>query len=312
MEILFTTTSGYRLPKVLSPLREEASPEWARKHGLVEGVPFVLDEDGVYQVDLNRYFADLARTARTQSPNTWAAYARDIVMFARFLSARGRSLWQPAESDVVEYYAHRRGAYSAGRLSPESWNRTVAALESLYRWAEKRGLITAKPFQYDERPGREAVPEWKNRGKKNASLEKLGEGIVEFVSRERYCLWRDIGLLGRLPGGAPDTSWRGRNPHRNATMADFLVTTGMRITEAGASCRVNSPMWAASRSWRTRSPSTSDSRRSARRAAAGGRCTSHCRRSGRFSPTKRSSVRWPSPAGWTMEDCTQLSAGPSR
>ena len=41
-------------------------------------------------------------------------------------------------------------------------------------------------------------------------------------------------MRGRLPDGSEDATWRGRNGERNALFAELLVTTGLRLTEAGS------------------------------------------------------------------------------
>ena len=57
---------------------------------------------------------------------------------------------------------------------------------------------------------------------------------MQFVDLGRYLVFRDIGLKGRLPDGSEDPAWRGRNGERNAVFAELLVTTGMRLGEAGS------------------------------------------------------------------------------
>jgi site-specific recombinase XerD len=57
---------------------------------------------------------------------------------------------------------------------------------------------------------------------------------MRFLSLERYLLFRDVGLRGRLPDGREDPAWRGRNGERNALFAELLITTGLRLPE-GAS-----------------------------------------------------------------------------
>jgi site-specific recombinase XerD len=51
---------------------------------------------------------------------------------------------------------------------------------------------------------------------------------------DTYLFFRDVGLRGRLPSGAEDAAFCGRNGERNATFAELLVTTGLRLTEANS------------------------------------------------------------------------------
>lgn len=41
-------------------------------------------------------------------------------------------------------------------------------------------------------------------------------------------------MAGRLPGGRPDSSWRGLHDERNCLFADLLIFTGMRLGEAAS------------------------------------------------------------------------------
>ncbi len=44
-----------------------------------------------------------------------------------------------------------------------------------------------------------------------------------------------------MPDGSPDLAFRGRNGHRNALFAELLVTTGMRLSEAGTLLPIELP-----------------------------------------------------------------------
>lgn len=66
---------------------------------------------------------------------------------------------------------------------------------------------------------------------------------MQFVDLGRYLVFRDIGLKGRLPDGSEDPAWRGRNGERNAVFAELLVTTGMRLGEAGSLIIDELPRW---------------------------------------------------------------------
>src|SRR6478736_944157 len=76
---------------------------------------------------VREYLAHLT-VERGLSPNTVAAYRRDLARYAAYLAARGRT--EPADvtpADVAEYVTTvRTGADGAALLSPSSTARSVA------------------------------------------------------------------------------------------------------------------------------------------------------------------------------------------
>ncbi|MCT4475458.1 tyrosine-type recombinase/integrase [Bosea spartocytisi] len=208
----------------------------AERAGLIDDMPFILMDDGSYDLDLNRFFrACPAMGAR--SPNTWRSYARDILVWARFLHERrgGKTVWQADRHDVLAFHRARRLSDAAYRISASSWNRCVAALDKLYRWAVEEEIITTSPFGYGvalrRASGRRAmVAVTTNRARERAARRH----DTRYIDLGRYLLFRDVGLRGRLPDGSEDPAWRGRNGERNALFAELLVTTGLRLTEAGS------------------------------------------------------------------------------
>lgn len=203
--------------------------------GLVDGMPFILGDDGSYDHDLNRFFR-ACPTLGVRSPNSLRAYGLDILIWMRFLAERcgNKSLWAADRHDVAAFHAARRLALPPARISAASWNRSVAALDKLYRWAVEEGLIVKSPFTYRQ--------SWRrtNSGAvmtvaANAATERGARTRdVRFLSLDRYLLFREIGLRGRLPDGSEDPTWQGRNSERNALFAELLVTTGLRLQEAAS------------------------------------------------------------------------------
>src|SRR6266851_3874358 len=104
-------------------------------------------DDGSYDLHLNRFFRACPGMG-ARSPNTWRSYARDILVSARFLGERrgGKTVWQADRHDVLAFHRARRLSDAAFRISAASWNRSVAALDKLYRWAVEEGIITTSPF----------------------------------------------------------------------------------------------------------------------------------------------------------------------
>jgi integrase/recombinase XerD len=72
--------------------------------------------------------------------NTLDAYRRDLKLFAEFLGARGRALFDAEESDVLDYIAQR---HVNGRAT--SANRRMAVFRRFYRLALRNHEIAADP-----------------------------------------------------------------------------------------------------------------------------------------------------------------------
>jgi hypothetical protein len=202
--------------------------------GLVEGMPFILGEDGSYDHDLNRFFR-AAPTMGVRSLNSLRAYARDIVVWLRLAERRdGKSLWAVDREDIAAFHRARRLSSPTHRISAQSWNRSIAALDKLYRWAVEEKLIDKAPFTYRQMWGRTTdggtVGIAANMAREAGSRKRN----TRFLSLDRYLLFRDVGLRGRLPDGGEDPGWCGRNGERNALFAELLVTTGLRLQEGSS------------------------------------------------------------------------------
>lgn len=242
MQLYFTDLGALSRPLPLDDPATNPAPgapgalDAAERAGLIDGMPFILMDDGSYDLDLNRFFrACPAMGAR--SPNTWRSYARDILVWARFLAERrsGKTVWKADRHDVLAFHRARRLSAAPYRISAASWNRSVAALDKLYRWAVEEGIIAASPFSYGvthrrAAGGRAMLAVTANRARERAARPH----DTRYIDLGRYLLFRDVGLRGRLPDGSEDPSWRGRNSERNALFAELLVTTGLRLTEAGS------------------------------------------------------------------------------
>lgn len=208
----------------------------AERFGLSDGMPFVLGSDGSYDHDLNRFFR-ACPTMGVRSLNSLKAYARDIVTWLRFLEERrgGKTAWQADRDDIAAFHEVRRLSGPAHRLAAASWNRAVAALDKLYGWGIEEGLTAVAPFTYQKRWARRvgcgaALVVTANRARERGARQ----GNVRFLDIERFLLFRDVGLRGRLPDGRPDPAARSRNGERNALFAEVLVTTGLRLEEASS------------------------------------------------------------------------------
>ena len=85
---------------------------------------------------------------RGRSPNTLAAYRRDLAGYSQFLAGRRIPLDEVTDRVVEDYLAFLR---AAGR-APSSVARALVAVRSLHRFLEDEGLTSANPAQDVERP----------------------------------------------------------------------------------------------------------------------------------------------------------------
>jgi len=209
--------------------------EAAQSAYLVDGMPFILGSDFSYDHNLN-HFLRSCPTMGVRSLNSLRSYARDLVVWMRFLEERreGKSIWAADGDDVAAFYHARRMSQAPHRISAATWNRSLAALDKFYGWALEQGLIRTLPFTYRQvLVPAHAGPSFVSEA--NCARESGARaGNMRFLSLERYLLFRDVGLRGRLPDGREDPAWRGRNGERNALFAELLITTGLRLQE-GAS-----------------------------------------------------------------------------
>ncbi|CEJ11280.1 Tyrosine recombinase XerC [bacterium YEK0313] len=239
MHLYFTNLDAISRPLFRADLAVSLAPgalDVVERAGLIDGMPFILMDDGSYDLNLNRFFRACPGMG-ARSPNTWRSYARDILVWARFLSERrgGKTVWQADRHDVLAFHRARRLSDAAFRISAASWNRSIAALDKLYRWAVEEGIISASPFSYGVTLRRTAGSRAVLAVAANRARERAARRHdTRYIDLGRYLLFREVGLRGRLPDGSEDRTWRGRNGERNALFAELLVTTGLRLTEAGS------------------------------------------------------------------------------
>ena len=203
---------------------------------LVDGTPFILGDDGSYDLRLNRFFRECP-TIGVRSANSVRAYARDLLTWIRFLAERrdGKSIWEANRQDVIAYHRTRRLTAGPGQIAGASWNRSITALEKFYGWALDEGLLAGTPFSRNltAAPGRD-VAQYAHRHSRSFREPGARPQDMRFVGMDRFVAFRDVGLRGHLPDGSPDPAWRGHNGERDALFAELLTATGMRLTEASS------------------------------------------------------------------------------
>ncbi|MER8472806.1 site-specific integrase [Mesorhizobium sp. M1328] len=230
MQLYFTDLGAVSRPLSINDLTLGIAPgvhDVVERAGLIDGMPFILADDGSYDRDLNRFFRACPGMG-ARSPNTWRSYARDILVWARFLGERrgGKTVWRADRHDMLAFHRARRLSDAGFRISAASRNRSVAALDKLYRWAIEEGIITTSPFSYGVTLRRAAGTHAVLAVQTNRARERAARRHdMRYIDLGRYLLFRDVGLRGRLPDGSEDPTWRGRNGERNALFAELLVTT---------------------------------------------------------------------------------------
>ena len=203
--------------------------------GSAHYVPKIVRDGRVYDRDLDRFLLALPANG-LRSPRSLRAYGYDIVVWLRFLDqARNcKQVWDADGEDVAAFFQTRRKTRARFRISAASWNRSVAALDKMYAWAKRKGLIEASPFTYREawQRGRGlARPKVINR---NTAYEAQPERGITFVSLDDFRAFREVGLKGRTPDSRERPGARDRNGTRNTLFAELLVTTGLRLEEASS------------------------------------------------------------------------------
>jgi site-specific recombinase XerD len=245
-QLYFTDLAALRRPAIVDGVTHELPAETiaaVEATGLSDGMPFILDNCGGYDLDLNRFFR-ACPTMGVRSSNSLRAYARDLLVWMRFLSERreNKPIWQANREDVAAYHAARRRSAPVHRISAASWNRAVAALEKFYVWAVEEELIPASPFG--------SSTTWRRvRGGRFAPVRTVRareagarRGDLRFVGLDHFLSFRDVGLRGWQLDGCEDAAWSGRHGERNALFAELLVTTGLRLEEAASLLIVELPV----------------------------------------------------------------------
>lgn len=211
--------------------------------GIPDRTPCV-DAETADEELLNRFFADLWVLGGL-AENTVRAYARDVVVWARYLRAARSKSWLEADrSDLLAFHKLRRHTgvptvTGASRtISGRSWDRAICALTKLYDWAESHELLERAPF-LSSGANAAAIEEharWGRRGQRRFGREGAPQSrhAMVVLDEAQYRLWRDVGVRGMTTTGEPDPTWQGRNDERNARFCDALVTTGARVSELAA------------------------------------------------------------------------------
>lgn len=124
---------------------------------------------------------------RTGSARTPTEYGRYAMHFARMLQGQGRSLAEatPADAQTFAYAAlpdRRRGGKLGKAPGPSSVNVRLAALRSLYDFAQRFNLVSASPADRVKRP---QLPQATPKGLTPEQTRELLAAMPETVSGRR-------------------------------------------------------------------------------------------------------------------------------
>ncbi|MFE6155515.1 tyrosine-type recombinase/integrase [Streptomyces sp. NPDC057889] len=203
--------------------------DWLDERAVEDGLPYLIDPLGRYDVDLNEYFlTELANEPTT----TQEAVAYDLKRFLKFLwDNRGCRSWKVATGEDRAAFKHWRVSDLAGpRVELTTWDREVATVHQFYLWALRQGHAARNPFR--QRRSRSRDPRKKVAEETPAEAAHGGRpNDIEWLPPAIYRQWRDAGLRGFTPEGLPDRSFRGRFASRNAAYSDSMIRTGLRLSE---------------------------------------------------------------------------------
>ncbi len=231
-------------PREPQPLLDGWEPgeldAWLDAEDIPEGLPFLLDPDGRYDVDLNRYFQRAQIQAGPE--NTQRAIAYDLRNWLSFLWCnRGGKSWRDAAAEDRAAYQYWRRRDTAGpHVEGSTWEREVATANGFYRWAVRQGLVAETPIE--QRPTRSTRGRWPEEHETPAERpHDARRHAISWLPPKSYRQWRDVGIRGYLPVGLTDPSFRGRHAARNQAFCDLMLRTGLRLAEQVSLTRFELP-----------------------------------------------------------------------
>lgn len=197
------------------------------------GTPYLLSPAFEYDLELNAFFHSANMLGSAMS--TRVGYAGDLVAFLNFLdSNRGSKGWRDATANDHEaYFGWRREDLGGARVAASTWDRELAAANRFFAWQVRQGNLAESPIPqrqrrtYRKQLGRNSAGDTTPATRSHGS----GRARVEWLPALSYRRWRDVGLRGYRLDGRRNPVFRGRWATRNATFADMLIRTGLRLSE---------------------------------------------------------------------------------
>ncbi|MBK3627463.1 site-specific integrase [Streptomyces sp. MBT49] len=210
-----------------------------RRPLIPEGMPVLIDEDLVLEeagklrpaAVANSWFRELPISG-APAVRTWKAYAQAVRSWLEFLDDRGvdpfgeRDEIRAALSSFSEY---RFAGPLESRWDEGTWNLNINTVARFYEWAVDHGHCTVQPFTFA------IVRRYTDAGVQQTRRNTATLRQAKPHARVKY-LEADFSrmfvraLAGLRPDGEPD-GFRGRHLGRNAAMASFVISSGLRSQE---------------------------------------------------------------------------------
>ncbi len=186
------------------------------RHPVKTGTPYLLDPEGRPDGIINDFFRFGPGSGHSKS--TMRTYAYSISGYLNLLHRWGIP-WQEADpddfADVRDYRLH--GEDNPRTIKANTFDKDLAAISALYRYATAHGVLSPIP---EAGKGYSAA---RASGGSRADVKWFAPGAVD--------QWRDVGVMGMLPDGAEDVSFRVRSVQRNAAFVNGLYRSGLRVRE---------------------------------------------------------------------------------
>lgn len=220
-------TDRRRLTGLTMPEGADCSPhDVLDRRAIPQGMPFILAADGGYDVRLNQWLASLPNN-NVFARNSWSAYARDLLIWIRWLSEHcdGKTIWTADDEDFrAFYFARCHSEDPAERIVESSWKRQRSTLVAFYESAVARGYVARNPCRNRGGRGR--------RRKTRLGLPtSTTSPPAKHLSIPAYLLFREVGMQGRRGAASGRAPAFRRNGNRNAAAANLAVSTGARLEE---------------------------------------------------------------------------------
>ncbi|MFJ8948219.1 site-specific integrase [Streptomyces sp. NPDC102395] len=215
MQLFFTDQRKvWKVGQVAGLSQAELSALFARRP-VPSGTPILLDEAMRPVEPVSSWFRSLA--LERKDAKTMRSYAYSVLMLLHFLLARETDLQSVTETDLREFCLWRQDE-AEEVVGDAAWDRDWAAIESLYRYLIRIGVVARQPWR--------ATPQ-----RSNVASRIRPDLRVRHMELDQYLYLRDVGFGGLAPDAGLDASFRGWRPHRNRAACELALMAGMRIQE---------------------------------------------------------------------------------
>ncbi|MER6031543.1 site-specific integrase [Streptomyces sp. NPDC001851] len=205
-----------------------------------ERMPILIDDDLRFEDESGPRATVVANTWLRELPinkvpawRSWWAYARALLAWLEFLQRYGvdpygdREELRAALGGLAEY---RLAGPLKERWDVETWNQRVNAMSRFYGWCVDNEHCMNVPFTYSwaRRFTETGGPREVRRN--NASIRRAQRHVTMKYLEEEFAELFVNALAGLGPDGMP-SGFRGRMLGRNAAVATFVLSAGLRAQE---------------------------------------------------------------------------------